>query len=531
MYIKSLKLINIRSYIDETVSFDPGINILVGKNNSGKSTLLRSIYKLQNFHYMDSPDVRKYGNPSLGRINIELNDLDQNDRDLFIDYKIRSNEVKGNTITCLFDIPAKQGKNHHQLWFDSSYTTKPKEEDGLELFNEKGESVNFPEFGQLTNKEDENNFIYPFFSKRKTSHYNQINKDTEHVVDDNLNNLPAKIQKLISSSYDPEERYKNLCESILGFTPTVTTGDHQSLIGIYAKNKNISIHQMGEGVSNIVGLIAMLLTEDRKLYLIEELENDVHPGVLRPLLDLIIEKSAKNQFIISTHSHIVLRHLAGLEKSRLLYVDWEMNEKKEQISSVRHIQNNPSERAEIMNRLGYSISDFDLYKGYLILEESSAESIINRILIPLFVPFLSYKLKTISANGVGNLKTSAIDFGRMYVYLYTNPVYANKTWIVADGDPDGQRSIKELKKHFKKNTAHLSNWKAKNFEDYYPARFADDIKSIPDNDIEKKRTAKKNLLLKVLQWFTENPVEARNEFADSAKEVITFLNQINKKLD
>jgi predicted ATPase len=48
---------------------------------------------------------------------------------------------------------------------------------------------------------------------------------------------------------------------------------------------------------------------------IEEPETDLHPRALHGLLDLIVQSAAEhnNQFVISTHSNIVVRHLGGLD--------------------------------------------------------------------------------------------------------------------------------------------------------------------------------------------------------------------------
>jgi len=50
MWVKSLKLERIKGFLDSgLIEFSKGINLLVGANNSGKSTVLRSIALLQPF--------------------------------------------------------------------------------------------------------------------------------------------------------------------------------------------------------------------------------------------------------------------------------------------------------------------------------------------------------------------------------------------------------------------------------------------------------------------------------------------------
>src|SRR5688572_15663099 len=119
---------------------------------------------------------------------------------------------------------------------------------------------------------------------------------------------------------------------------------------------------MGEGVPNIVHLLASLATSSGKLFLIEEPENDLHPSALRLLLDLIIESSTKNQFVISTHSNIVVSHLCGSSNSQLLRVT-SAREVLPLNSRVEVVPRSSEARFAVLRELGYASSDFDLWEG------------------------------------------------------------------------------------------------------------------------------------------------------------------------
>jgi len=133
-------------------------------------------------------------------------------------------------------------------------------------------------------------------------------------INGDLRNFAGRILKITNPSHPQNAKYRELCMQILGFVPgVISAGDNnnnQILVGIYSsQNTQIPIQSMGEGVINILGLIVNTLMEDNKLFLIEELENDIHPEALKAMLQLIIEKSKNNQFIISTHSSLVLKIL------------------------------------------------------------------------------------------------------------------------------------------------------------------------------------------------------------------------------
>ncbi len=122
---------------------------------------------------------------------------------------------------------------------------------------------------------------------------------------------------------------------------------------------------MGDGVPNIVGLLADLALSRDKLFLLEELENDLHPTALKTLRDLVVESSEHNQFVVSTHSHIVARHLASTAGSHLYCVDSEPGQLPP-ITKVNEIASEPAARMKALRELSYELSDFELWDGWLI---------------------------------------------------------------------------------------------------------------------------------------------------------------------
>jgi len=69
--IKSLKIRNIQSHKDSELEFDPGVNVIVGDTDSGKSTILKSI-QLVVKNRPSGNDIRSWwGGKSLVKINTE----------------------------------------------------------------------------------------------------------------------------------------------------------------------------------------------------------------------------------------------------------------------------------------------------------------------------------------------------------------------------------------------------------------------------------------------------------------------------
>lgn len=253
--------------------------------------------------------------------------------------------------------------------------------------------------------------------------------------------------------------------------------------------ERIPITSMGEGISHILALIYDLLEAEKQIFLIEEPENDLHPQALKKLLNLIIEKSVTNQFFISTHSNIVCKILGGETNTKIFNIETKFNDNSIPRSECQELETE-KQRKDALEKLGYDLSDYYLWAGWLILEESSAEFFIREYLIPWFTPELKGKLKTVAAKGKFVNKASC-------------------SW----------------------SNENFKNFSKSNFEDYYPAEFKDDISIInEETDTQKKREKKKALLDKVKDWINEDEEKAKKEFQESAKEIISILGEIKAKL-
>jgi len=410
----------------------------------------------------------------------------------------------------------------------------------LLLSGEKPNDSQFVTFPGFPAMENENNFIYPFLSKRKTSYYNhQQGIQSAFGITDQFHNLAARVQNLENNSHPYSKEYIKYCSDILGFIPGKVPGiqANEDKLGIFARKEMIYLESMGDGVANILGLLAILLTEDNKLFLIEELENDIHPEALKKLLTIILEKSKTNQFIISTHSNIILKYLASIPETSIFYTDWKFNEieqpyrSKIPTSSIVPIGNTPQDRLRILSKLGYDLFDFDLFSSYIIFEESSAEQLVRDFIIPVFAPTLQNKVKTISAGGAYSIPARFDDFLRLFVFIHTSPIYHQKAWVVADGDEAGRENIAKLRNKFRNwPEHHFINFSKNNIEEYYPPKFKREFESIirTVKDSYEKQKRKGILIVKVMEWIRLNPSKAEAHFKKRMKEIIDLLKLIER---
>lgn len=503
MKITAIRLRNVRGFKSlEKTEFSESINIFIGANNSGKSTILNSIYILQR-QVLSKNDI------TLGQTN--------------------------GTIT---------------LYINGNYQDSIYDNNGLYKSIVLNLSANSRHYGDindallhgpnLINESEPFNLIYPYLSKRKVESYNEnINGSIADSVTGNLSNLYSKIDRLIAPQFQPGNgQYINACNNILGFeVSTIAKGNGKHAVYYIHNSEHIALTAMGEGVANILGLITDLCIAEDKIFLIEEPENDIHPKALKALMELIVEKSFTNQFFISTHSNIVMKYLGSVKKSKVFNVT---NEERDSIkdklfiSKLKEVGNDPEERRQVLEDLGYDFFDFDLWKGWLFLEESSAEIIIRDYLINWFVKSLINKIRTFSAGGTSKVIPKFEDFDRLFVFLHLEPTYKNKVWVLIDGGENEKNIIETMKAKYVKsgwNETNFDQFSEHDFEKYYPEEFQERVSVILNiRDPQEKRKQKKELLNEVKEWINDNEDEAKSKFKESAKDVIEKLKSIAKQI-
>jgi hypothetical protein len=478
------------------------INVLIGPNNAGKSSILRALYLLQVGFGDVHHDVRI--NAPHAQIIIHLENI----------FGIAPWGDSANSGNGVLNIKKMRGADPQLIlrWRTDGRTTV---------------------LSQLPNREP-NHYIVPYLSKRKTATYHEdVREEHALTVNGNLQFLAAKLSRLSNPTFPEHRRYKETCEAILGFLVTAIPSGNGQRPGVYCPDRQpIFIDQMGEGVPNIVALLVDLALSRDKLFLIEEPENDLHPQALKALLDLIVESSQLNQFVVSTHSNIVVRHLAAAANSKLYNVRVVEGPSLPPKAVIQLVEPTVEARLAILRELGYSFSDFDLWDGWLILEESSAERIIRDYLIPWFAPKLSC-IRTLAAGGVDKVEPTFEDFHRLVRFTHLEEAYRNAAWVWVDGDPQGAKIIKQLQDRYKAtwNPDHFCCFGNAQFEKYYPEEFDEQIAlALAHTDKQARREAKRYLLEKVRAWLDEDEQRGKEALAKSATEVIDNLRSIEAQL-
>lgn len=485
MWIESLKMKNIRSFESERITFSKGINILLGANNCGKSTIIGSIARFQNAG------------------------------------SIRKDSTRVGTTGAYAEIKLLDA----QKYFELDEEIMISDLDGNPVRSENAEK-------ELPNK-DPDYFIYPFLSHRKVERYDDsVKKEESNRIRDDNGNLSYRLLEISGDTHPSNQEYLRTSRDVLGFAVSNIPARNGSSPGIYAAGEPIYLESMGDGVGMITSFLSRLAGTKGKAFLIEEPENDLHPTALKKLLEYIIEASQYNQFIISTHSNIVVRALGGVKDTRIISL-YKPEEPIESLTQVKYLDN-PEERNQALLDLGYDVNDLDSYGAWLFFEEASMEKIVRDVLIPKFIPNLLGKVKTFSTRGFGNMPKRFNELNSLFVYLHLDSKYKNRAWVFVDQGADEEEMLANLKKVYvekhKWNKNCFIQLKNHDLEEYYPAKFNKDKKKVKDAKGSKdEKSLKAELCEKVIAWSIKDK-KAGSTLEKSFKEVIEHLKLVEKQL-
>jgi len=435
MYIKHMKIKGYKKFKDFTIDFKEHINVLIGENEAGKSTILEAIdIVLNQKKFNSSSSLEKYFNienvnqynlsPSidtLPKIEIELFFSDEEDLDYeyFNGLHSSSKPVPKNGITFTY----KFDENYREIlesMFDDSYYEKFIPTDyymaewvtfaGRKYINKKSPIKNV-----LIDNSIRKNNLFDSYSKR-------IFNNNLEVAD--RQNLSYQFRKNIQNFIDENEKQLNIKDYNFGIDENKTILDN--LLDL--KSDGISIQNKGKGKENLIKTeIALEVESD--LILLEEPENHLSYINTRKLIKDIGYMCNEAQIIITTHNPLIVSRLD------LRNTIWINKGKCNSLSSV------PDETADyFMKTDNMQLLNFILAEKVILVEGNS-----EYILLPqLTKNSLTF---TLEGKNIEILSGGGITYKH---YIELSKVIRNNLLVITDNDGDLEtiESIQELNKGF-----------------------------------------------------------------------------------
>ena len=298
MVVKSLKIKGFRGFSEETVlklaipngEEGSGLTVIVGPNNSGKSSIIEAFHTLFNDTQLIPGEAINKKNPN---VLIEATSIDGTA------YSIQATDNNGSfaerringTITQYIDRAIRPFILSSRRNINSTFNNNA--------------NMRREDYGGNKDSQD----------YREQNGYN--------------GNFGARLIKIFKENKD---EFNNCLSKVLSPVPDwkIIAKDHNNL-SLEFKFNNISHNSIGagDGFINIFNIIDSLYdSKDNNLIIIDEPEVSLHPDLQRKLYELLVEYSKKRQIILCTHSQYFIDWNVILNNSELIRVKKQGDESK-----------------------------------------------------------------------------------------------------------------------------------------------------------------------------------------------------------
>ena len=240
-----------------------------------------------------------------------------------------------------------------------------------------------------------------------------------------------------------------------------------------ANKKSIALSKMGSGIKTVLLVLLNLVVrpvienKNRDLYVFafEELENNLHPSLQRRLYNYIrnYSESYSSYFFLTTHSNVVIDAFATYKNSQLIHV---INDGNKSTSTAVLSYNGTK---QILNDLGIKASDILQSNGVVWVEGPSDRNFINKwleILAPDLKEGLHYSIMFYGGRLLSNLSFDFEWFNNEVIPLLK---INRNAFVLLDRDGKTMNAkINETKNRVTKEIGEGNNWitKGREIENY-----------------------------------------------------------------
>jgi len=450
LYLSAVKVNNFKSLESTEITDIGSIDIIAGKNNSGKSSILEAINIAtqstisQNFQtqlaskYFSGEDIKRAVAISL------IFDIKEETRQSWVGSLTENKQIMQKVLETAFmkkvefyfGLISPQGQQNPSNQF-GLMTIRCMGTDGLfgdimtrrsiEQFELARLKPNLEQNGDLTSQgiTSIGKFVIPsntVFSNSKSdvffiilalqdwarqiyyfSAFRQSAIELEAKTTPNLeNNGNNLVQRLFTIKQNEDQNWKSIQKFVERTLPDLGTlqsrvNNNRTTKTVFVDKKwgiEIDIHDMGSGIEQLVMIACVLISKVQgSLIMIESPEHHLHPGAQRVLLEFLRQNLKKNQILMTTHSPVFL----GQKDIALHLVTKSIDGTK--VQKVEDLY----DLSLALSELGSKNSDLLLADIALFVEGESDEGILKTWANKLGIDFESNNVLCLHIHGCRNL--------------------------------------------------------------------------------------------------------------------------------
>jgi AAA15 family ATPase/GTPase len=432
--IKYIKLKNHKALEIAQMSELGVINVICGKNNSGKTTVLEALANSNCYSIgkkVDSvdwlvelfkPQTEKYTDP---HPNYSIDWFKKHLEELIEQNQIWFSDDFGEIVQNLKR--SKKSNSYLSRYSDNIFDFEPM----LKRYFEKSK-----------------NYFTSVFIPAKRQLEFQTNINLKNEITPVGNGIINRLFFLKNQDLDSEDYkvYRSIYDTFLRITGSkfnvVPTRDNQVVV-VYNTNEHwIPASDSGLGLSDVLIIVTLLNTLDCNVFLLEEPENHLHAEYQKKVLDYLSSIKSK-QFFITTHSPVFLDSNVV---DRIFYCK---NDGEITISDQ-------TSKSEMIRSLGYSVTE-NLVADLIILLEG-----------PTDIPVITEMLNWLGINALYNVKYWPL--GGDIMGSLDLSVFAERENVFAliDSDPGSSTQRTRFMRNCKKHGVYCKQLERYSIENYFP---------------------------------------------------------------
>jgi len=350
-FLQYVSLKNYKSIKDVEIDFKPGLNIIIGKNASGKTNFVNGLNLVLNYNNNKLLDTESTISAWFEEDKVEVQKGKKQHINKQSQKKVHSDFSADRPILLKVNDEKVEVENNDDDFFDSFlYYFDPVLINYGIFYENSSPFIGLPtSFIIVNNGEISSGFVDVLASNNKTRFVNAyFNRFWEDIIisywDDDSNSVIAQDWKKIICSFS--DKWLKLINDLISlYTPIQALrlnpdfnlikqdeGQKQTVTNFYLEflieNNWLPFNLLSDGTKRLFYIISEILSwrtindpiakVDLNVILLEEPELGIHPHQLHQLMQFIREQSREKQIILTTHSPQVLDILGPDELDRVI---------------------------------------------------------------------------------------------------------------------------------------------------------------------------------------------------------------------